>query len=155
MKTATITETARIAGEVLLPTVAGGVLKRRPGVQRIAQRMQWDRRSVRLLTGLQDKYEGRPLRLRVPGRSIVLPFSAEDVGAVLAGAPAPFSPSTMEKRAALGHFQPHGDSSAHSRNGTNDGGSTRMYSNRGTPCTSWPDHSRRRSPKKPWTCERR
>ncbi|MFF0146699.1 cytochrome P450 [Amycolatopsis sulphurea] len=108
MNTATITETARITGEVLLPTVAGGVLKRRPGVQQIAQRMQWDRRSVRLLTGLQDKYGGRPLRLRVPGRSIVLPLSAEDVGAVLAETPVPFSPSTVEKRAALGHFQPHG-----------------------------------------------
>ncbi|MBB4689165.1 cytochrome P450 [Amycolatopsis jiangsuensis] len=107
-RTATVTETAKVAGGVLLPTLAGGVIKRRPAVMQLAQRLQLDRPSVRVVTQLRDKYDGRPLRLRVPGRSVALALSADDVGTVLAGAPIPFSPSTVEKRAALGHFQPHG-----------------------------------------------
>jgi hypothetical protein len=39
---------------------------------------------------------------------VELAMSGGDVGAVLAAAPSPFSPATVEKRAALRHFQPHG-----------------------------------------------
>src|SRR3954451_731443 len=106
--TASVTETLRVAAEVALPTLAGGVIKRRPAAMGLAGKLQVDRPAVKLLTRLRDRYDGRPLRLRVPGRSVELALSGEDVGTLLAGAPTPFSPSTMEKRAALGHFQPHG-----------------------------------------------
>lgn len=106
--TASVAETLRVAVEVALPTLAGGVIKRRPAALALAEKLQADRPAVKLLTRLRERHDGRPLRLRVPGRSVELALSAADVGTLLAGAPTPFSPSTVEKRAALGHFQPHG-----------------------------------------------
>ncbi|SEF37868.1 Cytochrome P450 [Amycolatopsis pretoriensis] len=106
--TASVTETLRVAAEVVLPTLAGGVIKRRPAALGLAGKLQVDRPGVQLLSRLRERYDGRPLKLRVPGRSVELVLSAEDVGTLLTGAPTPFSPSTVEKRAALGHFQPHG-----------------------------------------------
>ncbi len=101
-------ETLRVAVEVALPTLAAGVLKRRPAVLAVAGKLQFDRAGVRLLRRLRDRHYGRPLKLRVPGRSVELALSGADVKRLLAGTPTPFSPSTVEKRAALGHFQPHG-----------------------------------------------
>ena len=46
--------------------------------------------------------------MRVLGRAIEVPLTQQDVGRVLAATPDPFSPATLEKRAALRHFQPHG-----------------------------------------------
>ncbi|KZB79371.1 cytochrome P450 [Amycolatopsis regifaucium] len=106
--TASIQDTLRVAVQVVLPTLAGGVIKRRPLGLAAAQKLQVDRPAVRLLGRLRARYGPGPLRLRVPGRSVDLALSAEDVAEVLAAAPVPFSPSTKEKRAALGHFQPHG-----------------------------------------------
>ncbi len=101
-------ETLRVAVEVALPTLAGGVIKRRPAAMAVAGKLQFDRAGVRLLRRLRDRHYGRPLKLRVPGRSVELALSGADVKRLLAGTPTPFSPSTVEKRAALGHFQPHG-----------------------------------------------
>ncbi|WP_037306266.1 cytochrome P450 [Amycolatopsis orientalis] len=106
--TASVQDTLRVAAQVVLPTLAGGVIKRRPLGLAAAQKLQLDRPAVRLLGRLRSRYGPGPLRLRVPGRSIDLALSGEDVAEVLAAAPVPFSPSTKEKRAALGHFQPHG-----------------------------------------------
>ncbi|MEU0532930.1 cytochrome P450 [Amycolatopsis tolypomycina] len=107
-ETASVAETLRVAVEVALPTLAGGVIKRRPKAMAVAGKLQFDRPAVRLLRRLHDRHYGHPLKLRVPGRSVGLALSGADVQRVLAGAPTPFSPSTVEKRAALGHFQPHG-----------------------------------------------
>ncbi|WP_051815338.1 cytochrome P450, partial [Glycomyces tenuis] len=57
---------------------------------------------------LRERHGSRPLRLAVPGRTIVLLLSPDDVGRVLAESPEPFTPDTVEKHAALGKFQPHG-----------------------------------------------
>ncbi|WIY00111.1 cytochrome P450 [Amycolatopsis mongoliensis] len=115
--TASVADTLRVALEVALPTLAVGVIKRRPRVLAVAGKLHVDRAGVKLLTRLREKHDGHPLKLRVPGRSVGLALASEDVGTVLAGAPTPFSPSTVEKRAALGHFQPHGVliSDAHDR----------------------------------------
>ncbi|WP_410642707.1 cytochrome P450 [Amycolatopsis sp. lyj-346] len=107
-ETASVAETLRVAVEVALPTLAGGVIKRRPAAMAMVGKLQFDRPAVRLLRRLRDRHHGHPLKLRVPGRSVELALSGADVQRLLAGAPTPFSPSTMEKRAALGHFQPHG-----------------------------------------------
>lgn len=104
---ASVQDTVRVALRVVLPTLAGGVIKRRPLGLAAAQKLQLDRPAVRLLCRLRSQYGPGPLRLRVPGRTIDLALSGDDVGDVLAAAPVPFSPSTKEKRAALGHFQPH------------------------------------------------
>ncbi|MFJ4101166.1 cytochrome P450 [Amycolatopsis japonica] len=105
---ASVQDTVRVALRVVLPTLAGGVIKRRPLGLAAAQKLQLDRPAVRLLCRLRSQYGPGPLRLRVPGRTIDLALSGDDVGDVLAAAPVPFSPSTKEKRAALGHFQLHG-----------------------------------------------
>lgn len=107
-ETASVAETLRVALEVALPTLAGGVIKRRPAAMALAGKLQFDRPAVRLLRRLRERHYGRPLKLRVPGRSVELALSGADVKRLLAGAPTPFSPSTVEKRAALSHFQPHG-----------------------------------------------
>ncbi|MEV7097550.1 cytochrome P450 [Amycolatopsis sp. NPDC051045] len=107
-ETASVAETLRVAVEVALPTLAGGVIKRRPAAMALAGKLQFDRPAVRLLRRLRERHYGRPLKLRVPGRSVRLALSGADVKKLLAGAPTPFSPSTVEKRAALSHFQPHG-----------------------------------------------
>jgi cytochrome P450 len=105
---ASVTETVRVAVEALLPTLAGGVIKRRPAALAVAEKLRADRSAVALLHGLRERHGARPVRLRVPGRSIDLALSPDDVGDVLAATPTPFNPATLEKRAALGHFQPHG-----------------------------------------------
>ncbi|MFF5986046.1 cytochrome P450 [Prauserella flavalba] len=104
---ATIPDTAKVAGGVVLPTLAGGVIKRRPRVMALAERLQLDRPAIGLLRGLHARYGAGPLLLRVPGRSIALVLDAQDVERVLTNTPAPFHPAGFEKRAALNHFQPH------------------------------------------------
>lgn len=91
---ATAGDSARVAAQVLLPTLAAGVL-------------QPDRAAVRLLRGLRARYGAGPLRLRVPGRSVAVVLDADDVGRVLSETPSPFTPASLEKMAALDHFQPH------------------------------------------------
>ena len=66
--TASVTDTMRVAAQVLLPTLAGGVIKRRPAALAIAEKLQLDRPGVRLMRRLRSRYGARPLRLRVPGR---------------------------------------------------------------------------------------
>ncbi|QRP49669.1 cytochrome P450 [Amycolatopsis sp. FDAARGOS 1241] len=105
---ASVADTARVVTRVLLPTLATGVIKRRPWVLALAQKLRAGRPAVDELRRLRRRYGMRPLRLRVPGRAIDLVLSPEEVGALLAGTPWPFSADTREKAAALGHFQPHG-----------------------------------------------
>lgn len=105
---ARISDTVRVGTELALPTIAGGVIKRRPAVLAAAEKLNLDRPAIRLMERLRGRHGGGLLRLRVPGRSIALVMSPEDVGRVLEDAPEPFAPANYEKRAALTHFQPHG-----------------------------------------------
>lgn len=101
-------ETLEFAARIVVPAVAVGTVKRRPMMMALAERGQIDRSGIRLLQRLRERHGSRPLRLAVPGRSIVVLLSPDDVGRVLAESPEPFTPDTVEKRAALGKFQPHG-----------------------------------------------
>ncbi|HEY2700749.1 MAG TPA: cytochrome P450 [Pseudonocardiaceae bacterium] len=105
---ASIADTLRVLATVLAPTTSIGLIKRRPAAMRAADRFGFDRAAIATLRSLRARYGHRTLILRLPGRSVELPLSADDVGRVLAGTPDPFSASTTEKRAALAHFQPHG-----------------------------------------------
>ncbi len=105
---ASVADTLRVVGTVLVPIMSVGLIKRRPGVLRMADRLRLDRAAIATMRALRVRYGHRTLLLRIPGRSVELPLSADDVGRVLAATPDPFSPSTTEKRAALAHFQPHG-----------------------------------------------
>ena len=58
---------------------------------------------------LRGQFGRGPVELVIPGRRIVVPLAAEDVGRVLAETAAtPFHPASWEKRQALEKFQPHG-----------------------------------------------
>lgn len=105
---ARVSDTIRVGTELALPTIAGGVIKRRPAVLAAAEKLNLDRPAIRLMQRLRGRHGGGLLRLRVPGRSIALVMSPEDVGRVLEDAPEPFAPANYEKRAALTQFQPHG-----------------------------------------------
>lgn len=108
MTTATPIDTLKVISAVIAPTVAGGVIKRRPRVTGLLEKVQADRGAVRVLQDLRARYGDGLLRLALPGRSFALVLSATDVGRVLAEAPEPFNPASREKKAALRQFQPHG-----------------------------------------------
>ncbi|GAB3584667.1 cytochrome P450 [Amycolatopsis endophytica] len=105
---ASVAETAKVFAGVVGPTLAGGVIKRRPRVMSALEKMQADASAVRVMQRLRGRHGEGLLRLAVPGRSFALVLSPEDVGRVLAGSPEPFTPANLEKRAALSQFQPHG-----------------------------------------------
>lgn len=98
--------TAAVAGRVLAPLVAQGAIVRRPRATAWAERRQTDRAAGALLADLRRRHDGAPVVLRLGPRRLVLPLHADDVGALLAGSPEPFSPASREKRAALRHFEP-------------------------------------------------
>ncbi|QFZ18078.1 cytochrome P450 [Saccharothrix syringae] len=93
---------------VLLPTLAKGVIVRRSGVTALAEKVQADALAVATVKRFRARYGPEPLRLRVTGRSIALVLDASDAARLLADSPEPFRLDTVEKRAALDHFQPHG-----------------------------------------------
>jgi cytochrome P450 len=106
--TASALDTVGILGEVVLPVLARGVILRRPPIVRMAERLDLDRRAVRRLHRMHARYGDGPLLLRVPIRRQAVVLAPQHVRTVLEQAPEPFSPATMEKRAALSHFQPEG-----------------------------------------------
>ncbi|VTR78218.1 cytochrome P450 [Cellulomonas hominis] len=97
---------AAVAARVLGPLVAQGAIVRRPRVTAWAERRQTDRAAGALLRDLRREHGGAPVVLTLGPRRVVLPLDPADVGALLAGSPEPFTPATVEKRAALGHFEP-------------------------------------------------
>lgn len=101
-------ETARVVTSVLAPTVARGVIVRRPVGEALVSALDLDRGLVSTLRSLRERYGDDPLPLDRLGRSAALVLDPEDVRTLLRGTPDPFSPGGAEKRGALSHFQPHG-----------------------------------------------
>lgn len=101
-------ETLGVIARVVAPVVAAGAVKRRPKAMALAQRLQTDRTAIDALRRLRDRHGPGPLLLSVPKRTIAVLLDHGDVGRVLDETPARFTPDTVEKHAALGHFQPHG-----------------------------------------------
>ncbi|MFC1457963.1 cytochrome P450 [Microvirga arabica] len=104
---ASIKDTLAVLADVIVPTLGKGVLMRRPRVVALAERLNLDKRAVRRLQSLRRKYGDGPLLLPIPGRHQAVILSPEHVHWVLQGAPEPFAPSTLEKHAALTHFEPN------------------------------------------------
>lgn len=105
---ASLVDTFAVFLKVLFPTLAKGVIMRRPSVLRVAERMDFDRRAVSELQRIRRNYGDRPLLLPIPKRPIVLILNPEDVHRVLNQSPDVFEVATKEKRAALAHFEPKG-----------------------------------------------
>lgn len=106
---ASVADSLAVAADVLLPNIARGPIVRRPLVEAGAERLQVDRRGVRRLQRLRERYGIGPLMLRVPGqRAQAVILAPEHVHRVLEESPEPFATASREKVAALEHFQPHG-----------------------------------------------
>jgi cytochrome P450 len=103
---ASILDTLSVLREVVLPTFGKGVIVRRPSVVSLAARLDLDAKAIRRLQLLRDKYGSGPLILRVPLRRHAVILDPDDVIRVLEGSPDPFSPASVEKEAALAHFEP-------------------------------------------------
>jgi hypothetical protein len=105
---ASLLDTLAVVGEVLLPTLAKGVIMRRPLVLGMAERLDFDRRAIQRMQRIRNKYGSGPLLLRIPGRSLALILDPQHVHVVLGNSPEPFATATKEKIAALAHFEPQG-----------------------------------------------
>lgn len=101
-----LADTLAIVAEVVVPTLAKGVIIRRPHVVGMAAATGADDRAVRRMQKLRAKYGPGPLLLPIPGRPEAVILAPEDVRRVLEGAPEPFAPASAEKRSALDHFEP-------------------------------------------------
>jgi cytochrome P450 len=99
-------DTLAVLFGVFLPTIAKGVIIRRPTMLAIADRLDLDRRAIRSMQRLRREYGSGPVLLRIPGRSLAIILDPEDVHRVLAESPDPFATATPEKAAALAHFEP-------------------------------------------------
>ena len=92
---------------ILGPTLAKGVIIRRPTVVALAERLDLDRQSVHMQQ-LRRRHGDGPLLIGpVWGRRWALVLAPEHVRRVLDGTPEPFATDSSEKRAAS-HFQPKG-----------------------------------------------
>src|SRR5215218_2803407 len=96
---ASAVDTARALNDVLLPLVARGMIVRRPPVVAVLDRLDADRRAIRRMQRLRDRYGPGPLLLAMPGRDVVLVLSPGDVREVLDRTPEPFATANREKRA--------------------------------------------------------
>src|SRR4051794_33150282 len=101
---ASLRDTLAIFNDVLLPTLAKGVIIRRPRVVALSAALDLDARAVRRLEKVRATYGEGPVRLRIPGRSQVIVLAAEHAERVLRETPEPFRADSSEKRAALNHF---------------------------------------------------
>jgi cytochrome P450 len=105
---ASIRDTLGVIADVVTPNLAKGVILRRPRVVAMAQWMDLDRRAVKRMQQLRDKYGTGPLMLRLPVRNQAVILDPTHVRQVLDHSPDPFSTASSEKRAALSHFEPKG-----------------------------------------------
>lgn len=105
---ATLRDTVGLAADVIVPTVAKGVIIRRPKIVALVERFDLDRRAVRRMQALRDAYGDGPLLLPIPLLSYAVILAPQHVHRVLAHSPEPFATASREKRAALSHFEPGG-----------------------------------------------
>lgn len=105
---ATLLDTLAFHRDITLPTLARGLILRRPWVMRIADRLDLDRRAIRRMQALRARYGPGPVLLRMPVRNEAILLEPAQVERVLKSSPHPFAVDSSEKRAALQHFQPQG-----------------------------------------------
>ena len=110
---ASIRDTVRALSQVTMPLIAKGVIARRPRVMQAAERMDTNARGVKVMQQLADRYDGGPVVLRMPWRTMTLVFTTTDVARILDGSPEPFATANLEKRYALRHFQAHNSLISH------------------------------------------
>jgi hypothetical protein len=91
-----------------MPNLAKGVVIRRPRAVAMAEKMELDRRAVRRMQKLQNRYGAGPLMRRLPRRAQALILDPDHVRRVLEHSHEPFATASSEKHSALAHFEPKG-----------------------------------------------
>jgi hypothetical protein len=99
-------DTLAVLRDVVVPTLSKGPLIRRRNMVARAESRGLDDKAVTRLQKLRHKYGPGPLVLPIPFRRQAVLLSAQDARGVLELSPEPFAAATMEKRAALAHFEP-------------------------------------------------
>lgn len=103
-----VADTLAFAADVPLPSIAKGVIIRRRAVVGLAEATNIEKRALRRMRRLREKYGPGPLLLGIPFRDLAVILDPDDVEHVLAETPEPFATASREKKAALRHFEPHG-----------------------------------------------
>lgn len=98
----------RTLGAVMLPPVIKGPIVRRPRAVTLLGRMDAESRALTQMQRLRERYGPDPVQINLAGRRLALVLDPDDVHGVLDESPEPFAPASLEKRGALGHFQPSG-----------------------------------------------
>lgn len=106
MTKASLLDDGRVFASGIAPTVAKGIIKRRPSVEALAQNHSLDTAALELLQDLRRKYDSEPLLVSILFRSQVIVLDPRDLDQVLSGTPEPFASASEEKRSALRHFEP-------------------------------------------------
>ncbi|MEJ2864330.1 cytochrome P450 [Actinomycetospora flava] len=109
-----VADTLRVALGVVAPTLAQGVIARRPRAMALAERFDLDGRAVTTVQQLHRRHGDGLVRLALP-RRVALVLGADDVHEVLGDSPEPFALANREKQGALSQFQPHGVLASHGR----------------------------------------
>ncbi|MEU8580185.1 cytochrome P450 [Streptomyces abikoensis] len=102
------TDVVRLSVLGLLPTLAQGVVIRRPLMVRLAAALDTNAWGCRVLDGLRERHGPGPLLVTVPGRTALVLLSADDARRVLEETDVAFTTANREKVAALSHFEPGG-----------------------------------------------
>lgn len=108
LPTATLRETVQVLADVIVPNVAKGVIIRRRRAKALIERFDLDRRGIRRVQQLHEKYGDGPLLFHLPIGPYALILAPNHVHRVLAGAPVPFTANNRAKRASLARFEPLG-----------------------------------------------
>ena len=107
-----VADTWAIMSEVFLPTIAKGVIIRRPKVVGLAESLNLDTRAVKRMQKVRQRYGPGPVMLRMPRKQALI-LEPEHVRHVLDGSPEPFATASWEKCQALAHFEPKGSLVSH------------------------------------------
>ncbi|GIH15045.1 cytochrome P450 [Rugosimonospora africana] len=108
IRCASLPESLKVAGIVLVPLMMQGVLQRRPWAVSLLARLDVDRWGNRVLRRLRRRHGGSSVLVNLLGRRMVVLLSPGDVHRVLEGSPQPFTLDNREKHASLSQFEPHG-----------------------------------------------
>ncbi|MEU5842083.1 cytochrome P450 [Rhodococcus sp. NPDC047139] len=101
-------DAARLLGRVAVPFVAVGPIARRRWVMKLLEKNQSDAAVVRVIADLRKRHGDGPLAVPIPGRTLAIVLSPDDVDRILRTDTASFTAANREKVAALSPFQPNG-----------------------------------------------
>jgi hypothetical protein len=105
---ASISDTIRLGLGVALPTLAMGPIIRRPGIMKLAEKMDFNGHAVKSMRRVRELYGRGPILLSLPMRKQAVILDFFQMRQVLNESPEIYSIASSEKISALKHFEPNG-----------------------------------------------